>query len=515
MWFVSSRASRRTETARRPGTFRPRLHMLEDRCQPSTGVLDPTFGVGGQVAGTVTPNAVLVQPWDNKIVVAGYTQGTGGSVMTLARYNAGGSPDTTFDGDGKLVSNVAGSTGAAALYTQAGTHFGKIVEASGGTVARFTATAGIDTTFGTQGKATLPWSGRIGSVVVQSDGKVVVSGVVDSPTKTFNVTRLNANGSVDNSFATKGTWQITLPGIGPLYPVQSTYGYVTMQPDGKLLVSHPYAYLSPGYGWYVRRLTASGAPDATFAATFTAFGSAYNGPNGAALPRGLAIYPATDAANAGKVLTVGYTFAVSGGPSGGATVLARYNANGNLDTSFGVGGKVITPAGGTVSGVAIQADGQAIVVGETMQRYTTTGTLDATFGSGGFVNTAYAAVAIQPDGRIDVASSAVVARYLASQPQIGSFTADPNPVSSGGSATLTASNITNGNPNATITQLRFYYVDGSGNQQVLGYGTQSSPGVWTLTFTVGLMPGSYTVFAEAEDSYGVVSDPAALTLHVV
>jgi hypothetical protein len=52
----------------------------------------------------------------------------------------------------------------------------------------------------------------------------------------------------------------------------------------------------------------------------------------------------------------------------------------------------------------------------------------------------------------------------------------------------------------------------SGAKQILGYGTQTSPGVWTLTFTVNLAPGSYTLFAQAEDSYGVFGYPFAITL---
>ena len=86
---------------------------------------------------------------------------------------------------------------------------------------------------------------------------------------------------------------------------------------------------------------------------------------------------------------------------------------------------------------------------------------------------------------------------------------------SGSSETLTVANITDGNPNSSVTQVEFYYIDGTGTQQVLGYGTQSSPGVWTLTFTVGLPSGNYTVFAQAEDSFGVFGDPVALALQVV
>src|SRR5262249_12103285 len=107
-----------------------------------------------------------------------------------------------------------------------------------------------------------------------------------------------------------------------------------------------------------------------------------------------------------------------------------------------------------------------------------------------------------------------LARFLAAGPEIGSFRASPNPVTAGSSLTLTASNIIDEIPSASITQVAFYHIDTSGNQQLLGSGTQTSPGVWTFTFTVTQASGSYTLFAQAEDSYGVFGDPVAITLTV-
>jgi uncharacterized delta-60 repeat protein len=439
--------------------------------------------------------------------------------MSLARYNPNGTLDTTFGSGGVAVSKIAGA-GVAAQYPEAGTaNDGKIVEVgNGNTVARFDANGSIDTTFGTKGSMTLPWSG-VDSVSVQPDGKIVVAGVTppsNSNVATYHVSRLNVNGSIDTTFATKGTLQMSLVGISVTnYSHQTVTGYAAAQADGTILIDYPYPYLALGWGWYISRLTATGATDPTFSTTFTAFGSPWNAPNGAALPRGFAIYPATDTADAGEILAVGSTFQVPGGPAGGATVLARYSASGGFDTTFGTGGKVITAGGGTVSGVAIEPDGKVVVVGAKMQRYNTDGSLDTTFGTSGVIATAYSSVAVQPDGRIDAASATALARYLASEPQIGSFTAVANPVPSGGSETLTVSGITDGNPATSITQVAIYHIDGSGNQQVLGYGTQTSSGVWTLTFTVGLPSGNCTVFAQAEDSFGVFGDPDGLTLQVI
>ena len=98
-------------------------------------------------------------------------------------------------------------------------------------------------------------------------------------------------------------------------------------------------------------------------------------------------------------------------------------ADGDLDTSFGIGGKVTTPILGQsdfVSSVAIQPDGKIVVAGETkngsayqfaLARYNTDGNLDNEFDTDGKVFTqvgtgdAYGtSVAIQPaDGKIVVA----------------------------------------------------------------------------------------------------------------
>jgi hypothetical protein len=102
------------------------------------------------------------------------------------------------------------------------------------------------------------------------------------------------------------------------------------------------------------------------------------------------------------------------------------------------------------------------------------------------------------------------------QAQIADFTASANPVTAGTIMTLTASNITDGNPAATINQVTFYYYD-STSTKVSVPGTQTSPGVWTCSIdTTGWTSGSQvTLFAQALDSYGVLSDPLALNLDVL
>jgi hypothetical protein len=181
----------------------------------------------------------------------------------------------------------------------------------------------------------------------------------------------------------------------------------------------------------------------------------------------------------GKILAAGNN------QSAASLMVARYNvADGSLDRSFGVNGVAVTTG---IQGVSAPVD-----------------------------------VALEPDGRIVLAGTSAngetLVRFLAAGPQLGSFTANPNSVTAGGSVTLTASTLTDLNPGGTVTQVAFYQDSNGdgilepGTDTFLGYGVQTSAGVWTFTFsTAGLTSGTYTLFAQAKDSYGVFGDPVAIT----
>jgi len=105
--------------------------------------------------------------------------------------------------------------------------------------------------------------------------------------------------------------------------------------------------------------------------------------------------------------------------------------------------------------------------------------------------------------------------FITQQPQIGSFTASASTVTAGDGLTLTASNLTDANPNSSITQVLIYGPNSIGGTP-FGYATQTSPGVWTFTFsTAGWAPGVDTFYAVAVDSYGVSSLSADVTIQVV
>src|SRR5215204_6572272 len=100
----------------------------------TNGSLDPTFGVGGVAATPVTNdydrgNSVALQA-DGKIVVAGSTWGGPlGLNIAIVRYNSDGSLDTTFDGDGIVITAIGERDGGTSVAIQSD---GKIVVAGSG-----------------------------------------------------------------------------------------------------------------------------------------------------------------------------------------------------------------------------------------------------------------------------------------------------------------------------------------------------------------------------------------------
>jgi hypothetical protein len=98
--------------------------------------------------------------------------------------------------------------------------------------------------------------------------------------------------------------------------------------------------------------------------------------------------------------------------------------------------------------------------------------------------------------------------------QVGSVAATPNPVAAGSPVTLTAGGVTTTNTGATVTTVAFYAVNDAGVAVFLGDAIRNADGTWTLTWTVNLASGQYTLLALAVDSSGSISDPLAINLDV-
>src|SRR5438067_6010552 len=83
------------------------LCLSLDKAQAAPGNLDTTFGSGGIVTTAISSNvdfavAIAQQP-DGKIIAAGYSSNGSNDDFALARYNANGTLDTTFNGTGKVI----------------------------------------------------------------------------------------------------------------------------------------------------------------------------------------------------------------------------------------------------------------------------------------------------------------------------------------------------------------------------------------------------------------------------
>jgi uncharacterized delta-60 repeat protein len=356
--------------------------------------------------------SVAVQS-DGKIVVAGYATVGRAVQIALVRYNMDGSLDKSFNSTGKVITAVGdGDCKGEGLALQ---NDGKIVVAGysfkpGGkdraefTVLRYNPDGTLDSGFGKSGKETTE-IGRDAddatSVALQSDGKIVAAGRTFAPTNNdFAVARYDRDGKLDLSFNATGK---ATADFGKLDYAHS----VAVQSDGKIVVAGD-AEHGDGRIFAVARFNADGTPDISFNTTgklTTDFGS------GNAEARGVAVQ------SDGKIVVAGYA-----SPNNIENVaLVRCNADGNLDTSLGGTGKVITPvalSGSNATSVALQSDGKIVVAGFAVDssgrcydfalvRHNADGSLDTSFNDGGKVTTPIGngdarceAIALQKDGKI-------------------------------------------------------------------------------------------------------------------
>ncbi|MDX2006808.1 MAG: hypothetical protein SFU83_16170 [Meiothermus sp.] len=422
------------------------------------GQLDHSFGNRGRLTLPLVGAgiwALAMQP-DGRIVAGGFGSNGANTVTMLARMQSGGALDSSF-GQGGRVLTAAGSQHSGVTSLAMGRD-GKVL--AGGFaqnysmnqrtadfyLARYTAAGvadagsfapsgggGLLTNFSFWGDIQGFTDDTLSALAVQPDGKIVAAGTarLTETGRLFGaVTRYNPDGSLDASFGNGG--RVVLG------QVNGWVWAMALQPDGKIVLGGSSLNApSPGLsGSFFRltRLLPGGQLDVGFGqggTAITVVGRVCN-QNFSSQVNALAVQ------SDGKIVAGGSacngTFQV--------TALARYNADGLLDGSFGLGGLVITPAGtrdSSIKALALQRDRKIVVAGNAVNasgngdlylaRYTAAGTADAAdfarSGGGGLLtdfggDERAAAVAIQPDGRILVGgqswqggtSRAVLARYF-------------------------------------------------------------------------------------------------------
>ena len=368
-------------------------------------------------------NAVAVQA-DGKLVVVGQTYKNNDystEDFVVTRYNTDGTLDNTFGLRGKVRTDFPGL--AAVPSSVVIQPDGKIVVAGGAfplftflgnfEVVRYNTNGSLDTSFGNGGivTTTFPEGSYAFDVALQSDGKIVAAGTVfvdfnpgEQSDTDFALARYNPDGSLDTSFGSGGTVMTDFVGM------EDDAFSVLIQPDGKIVAIGSANDPATFYDFAAARYLSNGTIDTTFGVggkAQTDFGDQnFDRARSAALQLD------------GRIVTAGFAISQNGGVQNFA--VARYTSSGVLDTSFSRDGKTQIDFGNccqSATKVLLQSDGKIITVGGSngesgdddflLARLNARGSLDNTFGVGGEVRTSFGdlngganGAALQSDGKI-------------------------------------------------------------------------------------------------------------------
>lgn len=338
----------------------------------SGGDLDPTFGGGdGMVRVGVGPHArlfdVAVLP-SGKILGAGVNQGPSGLYRFLVmRFKPDGGLDTNFGGgDGIVFTTFNGESslgealvvlpdGRFAVCGQRYTSFDETAIA----IARYMPSGALDSSFGGDGKVVTILPGyqehSCMGIGVDDDGYLVAGGDVappgpGSPTAA-GLARYRPNGKLDDSFNAGGSMVIQAG-------LDTFLDDVLVLPSGSVLFSGQYRTLGGKYRAYVSKVNSEGDWVTSFA----------NGgwrdvavPGGDPVLKGLALDPD------GKVVAAG-EWSDNDSPYFEHVLVVRLKPGGSFDTAFGGDGivrfRMTMTDDSNAQDVLVQNDGRIVIVGE-------------------------------------------------------------------------------------------------------------------------------------------------------
>ena len=212
----------------------------------SQGDLDTGFNPGIGSDGTVM--ALLAQP-DGKILLGGsFTQVGGQFRGEIARLNADGQLDSTFDpgfGANGPVRAIALQEGGYALIGGDFTRFDGVTHTR---LARLDPTGLVDDLFA----PTI--QGSVNAIAVQPDGRILIAGSFTNvnSSKLSGIARLKADGTLDTTFK---------PGTG--FTGGAVYS-IALQADGSIVVGGAFTRYNGASSPFLARLQADGTPDPTF-----------------------------------------------------------------------------------------------------------------------------------------------------------------------------------------------------------------------------------------------------------
>jgi uncharacterized delta-60 repeat protein/CSLREA domain-containing protein len=382
----------------------------------SPGTPDPALDADGKVTtdfngGPNAAHAIVLQPDEKIVLIGANTDSNSNTDFALARYNSDGSLDLTFDTDGKVTTDfgpadpLPPSDGAGAGAIQADGRIVVVGSASSNqdlALARYNSNGSLDTGFGGDGRVVTDFDrDEVGtSLALQPDGQIVVSGLASPGTVSYYVVaRYNPDGTLDATFGDAGKVVGDFNGRG-VYSAE-----IVLQKDGKILLASSTRSHADEGDFALARYHGNGTLDKSFGDGGKAITDIFNSNESSS-----AVTLQAD----GKILVAG-TARVDGGAY---ALLARYNPDGTLDTTFGTAGKVVSSFGGhSMEGtaVAVRPNGRILLGGYAwdttgwqfaLERYHSDGSLDTTFGIDGRASTVFdsndqaLAIAVQPDGKI-------------------------------------------------------------------------------------------------------------------
>jgi uncharacterized delta-60 repeat protein len=358
--------------------------------------------------------ASVLQPDGKELVVgSALNPNTGSTDFAIARLNTDGTPDTTFNGDGKLLvpfgllGPAASDDAATCVAIQAD---GKILvggyaqtSLSGDydfAVARINFDGTIDESFGNGGKTTFGFQAggslddRATGIAVAPDGKIVLAGWATksaSGNTDFAIVRLTSSGTVDPTFSSTGKKFIAFDKGGSKTDKATS---VVVLPDGRIVVAGSAQVSKKGdFDFAVARINSSGAMDNSFAGSGKRTVSFNQGGN--------RLDEATSVTLQGTDIVLG-GYATKDALGNEDFAAVRLLKNGNLDKSFGSKGKQTASIdlGGALQdrafSIASTADGRLVMAGFSqisdggnydfaIIRLTSNGSLDPSFGDNGVV----------------------------------------------------------------------------------------------------------------------------------
>lgn len=344
------------------------------------GSLDATFNTLSGTGFTYSPGILgkirtISLQSDGKMIVGGeFLYYNGSNIANLIRLNANGSIDGTFNSSGALINSFVWTT---AIQPDGKILVGGDFLAFNGVtqkyILRLNTDGTADATFNTGSYC----NGKLRSIAIQPDGKIVIAGYFTSYNGVArnSIARLNADASLDLSFN---------PGTG----FNTWVSRVALQADGKILAGGGFLTFNGSTRNGIVRINSDGSLDAGYN-PYTGSSSYY--------VWSFAVQPN------GKIIFGGSFNSVNGVYS---YKIARIEEDGSLDVSF----NPLNGANHTVYTTTVQSDGKIIVGGEftsfnTVQRNRIArlfpdGALDPAFDPGSGFNSAVKAVAVQPDGKI-------------------------------------------------------------------------------------------------------------------